>query len=118
MKAAHKETAAEIVDSIGAGASFDDVKERLAGKLAEVYEDGQKSLEGVDATQLDLRQTTALESIADHLGAVRANLLGETMDTDKARDVLKRCGDVLRFPRRTVDAQLMEDIRGLLNGPD
>lgn len=118
MKAAHKKTAAEIIDAIGAGASFDDVKERLAGKLAEVYEEGQKSLEGVDVTQLDLRRVGALETIATNVEAIKGHLLGESMDTQKARDVLARCGTILRFPRRTVDAELMDDIKALLHGPD
>ena len=68
--------------------------------------------------ELDQKQTVALESIAKSLDAIRGHLLGESMDTAKARDVLKRCGDILRFPRRTVDAQLMADLRSVLGGPD
>lgn len=109
-----KDMATEIVDSIGKGTSFDDVKERLVGALATEYENGQKSLEGVDVTQLDLRRTMALEKIADHLGAFRAHHLDEEMDVAKAREVLTKCADVLRFPRMKAQPELMADIRSLL----
>lgn len=122
MKAAdHKKVAVEIVDSIGAGASFDDVKDRLAGELAKTYEAGQKSLEGVDATQLGgspaLRRTIALESIAADVSVIRGQVAGEAMDTHQVRDVLIRCAEVLRFPRRTADAELQNAIQEILRGP-
>jgi predicted component of type VI protein secretion system len=110
----YEDLADEMIASIGQGTSFEQVKVRLVSELGRAHADGAESIADVDATQLDLRQTLALERIADHLGAFRRHNLDEKLDPGKVRELLAACREKLRHPRMQAEPAMLRRIEAVL----
>ena len=107
--------AKELISLIGHGVPFETIEAKLHATIGEAFSEGAASLQGVDMSQLDLRQTLALEKIEGHLAAFRKHGIDEDAPVGMMRELLAKCREMLRFPQMQAQPELMREIDEVLH---
>lgn len=101
--------AKDLIAILGSGEDFDKIEGIIRDRLEQAHANG---MESASNNPLDLqgRQVSALEAIADHLGAFRKAKIDERADVGKMREVLQECRQILRHPRMVANNDLIRRI--------